>query len=135
LNEFTLDAWLKADCLPVTRLELCDLLLMDDARWPWVILVPRVAGAVEIHLLSSETQKLLAIETSMVAAALAKISGCEKINSAALGNIVRQLHIHVVGRSADDDGWPGPVWGYGQRREYVGDDADSLINALKKELA
>ena len=135
MDEFTLDARLKADCLPITRLELCELLLMNDKRWPWIILVPRVMNGVEIHHLSSETQKLLAFETSAVAAVLAKISGCEKINSAALGNIVRQLHVHVIGRSTGDDGWPGPVWGHGQRRPYVGEEADTLISAFRKELA
>ncbi|MCF6321503.1 MAG: HIT family protein [Rhizobiaceae bacterium] len=134
MDEFTLDARLQADCLPIARLELCDLLLMNDARWPWLILVPRVAGAVEIHLLSANEQELLADETSRVAAILSGVSSCETINSAALGNIVRQLHIHVVGRSEGDAGWPGPVWGHGQRLPYDRNDGAQLADAVRKEL-
>lgn len=133
--EFILDNRLQADCHNLHKMELCDLLLMNDNRWPWLILVPRIVDATEIHQLNREHQTLLMQETVLVSSALAAVTGCEKINTGALGNIVRQLHVHVVGRNSGDANWPGPVWGYGERQPYQGDTQMRLMNDMRKRLA
>jgi diadenosine tetraphosphate (Ap4A) HIT family hydrolase len=115
---FALDARLEADTLPVMRLGLCELRLMDDCRWPWLILVPRRQGIQEIHDLTPLDQAMLTFETNLAAQALKNVTACTKINTGALGNIVRQLHVHVVARNEGDANWPGPVWGFGPREPY-----------------
>ena len=134
MNEFQLDPRLAADTLSVTAFDLCEVRLMNDARWPWLVLVPRRENACEIHALAREDQILLAAETARAAAALKELTGCEKINSAALGNIVRQLHAHVVARSAGDPAWPGPVWGFGTREAYAPGAAAAFIERLRAAL-
>ena len=115
---FRLDERLAGDSLEIGALNLCQIRLMNDRRWPWLALVPLRPGAVEIHDLAQSDQDLLAKETALAASVLKILTNCEKINSAALGNIVRQLHVHVVARSPSDPNWPGPVWGFGQRVPY-----------------
>jgi diadenosine tetraphosphate (Ap4A) HIT family hydrolase len=115
---FSLDARLEADSEQVMWLGLCELRLMNDRRWPWLILVPQRNGIEELHELTPLDQTMLTFESNMVAQALKRLTGCTKINSAALGNLVRQLHVHIVARSEGDPGWPGPVWGYGLREPY-----------------
>lgn len=115
---FTLDARLEADSEHLMWLGLCELRIMNDRRWPWLILVPQRPGIEEMHELRPLDQAMLTFEIDMVAKALKKTSGCSKINVGALGNIVRQLHVHVVARSEGDAGWPGPVWGHGPREPY-----------------
>lgn len=118
MNDFHLDSRLAADTVPVAELALCDLRLMNDSRWPWLVMVPRLGGAAELHDLSDADQELLLRETVMAGRALKAVTGCEKINTGALGNIVRQLHVHVVARHPGDPAWPGPVWGQGPRIPY-----------------
>lgn len=130
MGHFELDERLAADSRPVTVLGLCGLRLMDDARWPWLLLVPQRAGLVELFDLSPLDQTLLAFETDLVAKALKRLTGCTKINVGSLGNQVRQLHVHVVARSEGDAGWPGPVWGFGKREPYEKSRADALIASL-----
>jgi len=115
---FILDSRLAADTHPVISLPLCDVLLMNDARYPWLILVPRRAGAVEISDLDHEDQATLWQEVAHVTAALRQVAAFEKLNLGALGNIVRQLHVHLVGRCDGDAAWPGPVWGNGSALVY-----------------
>src|SRR5690606_12451137 len=91
---FVLDARLEADSQPVMWLGLCELRLMDDCRWPWLLLVPQRPGIEEIHDLAPLDQAMLTFEVNMVAQALKTVTGCSKINTAALGNVVRQLHVH-----------------------------------------
>lgn len=115
---FALDSRLEMDSRPVMWLGLCELRLMDDRRWPWLILVPRRQGVAEIHDLTPLDQAMLTFETNTVAQALKEVTACTKINTGALGNIVRQMHIHVIARSEGDPNWPGPVWGFGSRAPY-----------------
>lgn len=115
---FELDPRLEADSQPVLWLGLCELRVVDDRRWPWLVLVPQRPGIEEVHELTPLDQAMLSFETNMVAKALKDTTGCSKINSGALGNIVRQLHVHVVARDEDDPAWPGPVWGFGARQPY-----------------
>jgi len=132
---FALDPRLAADTRPVASLPLCELLLMDDARWPWLILVPRRAGLVEIADLDEDEQAMLWQETNRAAAALRAAAPCDKLNLGALGNIVRQLHVHVVARVEGDAAWPGPVWGHGARVARDDERAAALIAALRHSLA
>jgi len=131
---FSLDQRLSEDTTAVTRLGLCELRLMNDRRWPWLILIPQRPAVTEIHELSALDQTMLTFEAGMTAQALKSVTGCEKINTGALGNVVRQLHLHLIARNPGDPGWPGPVWGFGSREPY-GDSqraafADAIRNAL-----
>lgn len=115
---FELDVRLEADSEHVMWLGLCELRLMNDQRWPWLLLVPQRPGVEEVHELTPLDQAMLTFETNMVAQTLKRATGCSKINTGALGNVVRQLHVHVVARSEGDCAWPGPVWGHGPREPY-----------------
>jgi len=132
---FALDPRLAADTRPVASLPLCDVLLMNDARYPWLILVPRRAGLVEITDLRDDEQAVLWQEVNRAAAALRAIAPCDKLNLGALGNIVRQLHVHVVARVEGDAAWPGPVWGNGQAVARGDAQARLLIATLQQQLA
>ncbi|MDT8437929.1 MAG: HIT family protein [Wenzhouxiangellaceae bacterium] len=110
-GEFELDPRLAADTLPLARLPLCELRLMNDQRYPWLILVPRRIGAVEWIDLDEADQQALWAEVRQAAAALRAMTAPDKLNVAALGNQVRQLHVHLIARRREDDAWPDPVWG------------------------
>ena len=131
--DFALDPRLQADTHHVASLSLCEVLLMNDARFPWLILVPRRAGLTEILDLPSEAQRDLWQEINRAAKALRAIVGCDKLNIGALGNIVRQLHIHVVARREGDDAWPAPVWGYGRAEPYADDSLSSQVALLRQQ--
>ncbi|MBA2078152.1 MAG: diadenosine tetraphosphate hydrolase [Rhodanobacter sp. 68-29] len=132
---FALDPRLEADTHHVAALPLCELRLMDDARYPWLILVPRRAGLVEIADLAEAGQALLWREANRSAAALRSVAPCDKLNLGALGNIVRQLHLHVVARMQGDHAWPGPVWGSGAAVPYDAGALAARLAALRQALA
>lgn len=115
---FVLDERLARDSESILKLGLCDLRLAKDSRWPWLILVPQRPEVSEIFELTPLDQAMLTFEQVTVGVALKKATGAEKINIAAIGNIVRQLHVHVVARSENDPNWPGPIWGFGQSVLY-----------------
>jgi diadenosine tetraphosphate (Ap4A) HIT family hydrolase len=131
---FDLDPRLAADTIPVVSLALCEVQLMNDARFPWLVLVPRRHGMVEICDLAAGEQALLWQEASRAAEALRTVAPYEKLNLGALGNIVRQLHVHVVGRREGDAAWPGPVWGSGKAVPYEADGLASMQCALRTAL-
>lgn len=109
--EFTLDPRLVTDTIAIGDFPLCRLLLMNDSQYPWFILVPRRAGVTELyHLPAAEQQQLMA-EISELSETLADLFQARKMNVATLGNMVPQLHVHVIARQATDPAWPGPVWG------------------------
>lgn len=112
---FLLDGRLQADGPALLDLPLCHVRLVNDARFFWLVLIPRRNGAVEILDLSAPDRATLMEEIAAAGAALKEASGCAKLNIAALGNMVSQLHVHVVGRSPGDVAWPGPVFGFGVR--------------------
>jgi len=132
---FVLDPRLAADTRPVASLPLCELRLMDDARYAWLVLVPRRAGLVEITDLDAGEQAVLWREVNRATAALRAAVPCDKLNLGALGNVVRQLHVHLVARIEGDAAWPGPVWGHGRSVAYDDDRAATLIAALRHSLA
>lgn len=134
METFDLHERLANDSVAVGDLSLCRVLLMNDCRFPWAILVPRRAGSAELHDLPPADRARLIDEITLVSAALKKVSGAQKMNIGALGNIVRQLHIHVVGRNEGDDAWPGPVWGAGERVPYAQGAAAACARELRKSL-
>jgi len=135
LKEFTLDDRLANDSVSVAIIGLCDVRLMKDRRWPWLVLIPRRPDKVEVFDLTPLDRVLLTFETDKVASALKTLTGAAKINVGALGNIVRQLHVHVIARSEGDANWPGPIWGYGKAEPYSDEDMNSLIAKLRETLS
>jgi len=118
IPDFALHPQLAADTILVGDLALSSVLLMDDARFPWFILVPRRPGASEITDLSEEDAAVLMQELRIATRVMLALARPDKVNVAALGNAVPQLHVHVVGRFRSDPAWPGPVWGHGSRAPY-----------------
>ena len=115
---FALHPRLEADTALVADWALSRVLAMNDARYPWLVLVPRQAGLTEIHDLSATDRATLMEEIARAGSALKLLTGAAKINVGALGNLVPQLHIHVVARNPGDFAWPGPVWGQGASQPY-----------------
>ena len=130
---FVLHERLAADTAPVAELPLCSARLMNDSRWPWLILVPRRAGAVEVHALDDADQVQLMREIAQASRALEAACSPDKINVGALGNMVPQLHVHVIARTRDDEAWPGPVWGVGTATAY-GDALEATAARLRTAL-
>ena len=131
---FTLHPRLDADTLPVTDLDVCRVLMMNDARYPWLILVPRIDGARELHALAAAEQSVIWQEVARTTALLETITRAEKMNVAMLGNMVPQLHIHIIARYAADAAWPGPVWGVGAAEPYRAEDSTRWIERLRDGL-
>lgn len=129
---FTLHERLKNDTAEIVSLKLCIVLLMKDRSFPWLILVPKRECVREIHELSPEDRITLMEEMTLASRAIEKVYRPEKINIGALGNLVPQLHIHVIGRFSADRAWPGPVWGSGQAVPYGSDELKSAVSALKE---
>jgi len=131
---FVLHERLAADTVPLADLVLSSARLMNDDRWPWIILVPRRADAHELRALDEADQVQLMREIALASRALSTIYQPDKINVGALGNLVPQLHVHVIGRTRDDEAWPGPVWGVGNARPY-GDALETTLARLRKALS
>jgi diadenosine tetraphosphate (Ap4A) HIT family hydrolase len=133
-SPWSLHPQLAQDTVPVGDLALSRLLLANDANYPWLILVPRRAGLVEIIDLSGHHRLELMDEIAAAASALKAITECEKLNVAALGNQVAQLHVHVIARRHSDAAWPMPVWGAATPSAYHPAVRDGLIGALRRAL-
>jgi diadenosine tetraphosphate (Ap4A) HIT family hydrolase len=128
--EFELHPQLAQDCIPLGEFPLCRLLLINDANYPWFVLVPRRADVSEIYHLSSEDQAQLMRESCFLAENLADSFAARKMNVASLGNMVPQLHLHHIVRFEKDPAWPGPVWGKLPARSYT----DEQINDIRTKL-
>ena len=121
---------LKSDCLMLGRFPLCHLLLTNDSNYPWFILVPDRENITEIYELSEADQIQLMVESSALGAfAMDNLKG-DKLNVAALGNMVPQLHVHVIVRYKNDAAWPGPIWGKVAAKSY----SDAALDELKEKL-
>lgn len=118
MSDFLLDPRLAADSVFIADGPLSQVRLMDDRRFPWLLLVPRVAQVSEWLELDGKQQRLLLAEINQAGNLLRAEPEVEKLNIGALGNIVRQLHVHLVGRHAADAAWPGPVWGSGAAKRH-----------------
>lgn len=131
---FALHPRLVADTFTLGDLPLCRLLLMNDAQYPWFILVPRRVGAREIYLLDERDQQQLLRESAALSRAAMDAFAGEKLNVAALGNVVPQLHVHHVVRRAGDAAWPRPVWGVHPPRPYAEAERAARVAALRPRL-
>jgi len=132
---FRLDARLDRDTVPVTDLGLCRALLMDDARYPWLILVPARPDLRELHDLEAADRNRLVDEICQASRAVERLFQPDKINVGALGNLVPQLHIHVIARRIGDSAWPGPVWGQGSAVPYGAEALAKARDRLGEALA
>ena len=129
---FTLNERLKADTVDITRLRLCHVLLMDDSSFPWLILVPEREDIRELYELDEKDRAVLIEEITLASRIIEHFYKPDKINIGALGNLVPQLHIHVIGRFESDRAWPGPVWGAGQTRPYGDDEREATRGRLER---
>ena len=134
MSDFALHPQLVKDCVEILAWPLCKLLLMNNNQVPWLILVPRVDGAEELHHLSSKEQFQLLQEVELASSYLEHVYKPHKLNVAAIGNKVRQLHVHVVARQEDDVCWPEPVWGNLAVAPYGEDELQELVEQLKQAL-
>jgi diadenosine tetraphosphate (Ap4A) HIT family hydrolase len=134
MPSFALDPRLDADTYPLGRLTLSRVLLMNDARYPWLILVPERADVTEIVDLDEADRRVLMDEITAASAALRQAHGPDKLNVGALGNRVPQLHVHVLARFVSDAAWPGPVWGVGEAVPYPPHMAGVVIDRLADAL-
>ena len=130
---WSLHPQLRADTAFVRDLKLSRLLAMNDANFPWLILVPRRAGASELFDLGAGQAALLE-EIALVSRALKEETQCDKLNVAAIGNVVPQLHIHIVARRRDDALWPKPVWGAAPPRAYDPTALERFVTAIRARL-
>lgn len=132
--DFSLHPQLAQDTFVVTDLPLCRVLLMNESRYPWFILVPRRAACREIHELSQTDRDLLWSESHKISQALLELFLPDKLNVASLGNVVPQLHLHHIARFQADAAWPAPVWGKFPPLPYAADAASQRIHAMRQVL-
>jgi len=128
---FKLHPQLIQDTISLGNFPLCDVLLMNDARYPWIILVPQRADITEIYQLNLDDQQQLMLESNFVAKQLSASVNAHKMNVAALGNVVPQLHIHHIARFKTDETWPAPVWGKGEAIAYNKDEYQAFAEYIK----
>lgn len=134
INDFALHPQLAADTDLVTDGPLSHVLLMNDARYPWLILVPKRANLVDYDDLTADERKLLGDECAIVSATLKRRFNADKTNVAMLGNMVPQLHCHVVARFKNDAAWPGPIWGVGKAEPYDEETGNERLAILRADL-
>lgn len=128
---FTLDSRLQQDTLPIGDFPLCRLLLMNDANYPWFILVPRREAVSELFQLDMADQQALWLETTRLAETLKDVFVADKMNVATLGNVVSQLHMHVIVRRREDAAWPAPVWGRHPAKAYSAEQIAAVRERLR----
>jgi diadenosine tetraphosphate (Ap4A) HIT family hydrolase len=134
LDKFSVAPAFLATSQPVADLKLSAARLQNDARWPWIVLIPRRMGARELEHLSPDNRTQLMDEIILAGAAVRAIGAAlgrpvEKLNVGQLGNVTPQLHVHVLGRRRDDAAWPGPVWGVGEAAPYSAEALAAAISA------
>lgn len=128
---FKLHPQLAKDCQTICHSPLCQILLMDDCRYPWIILVPKRADVTELHRLDDKDQIELIADISRISSAMEDLFQPDKLNIGALGNLVPQLHIHIIARYKTDITWPGPVWGIGDAVRYAPDKLSEQLETLR----
>lgn len=139
MKTFVLDSQLAADTAAVCDWPLSRVLLMNDMRFPWLILVPRRDGIAEFFQLEAADRNLLTGEIARASAILNRWAtsrtGCDKLNIGMIGNIVRQLHVHIVARRTSDAAWPFPVWGRGEPERYPAGELERAVAELRSACA
>jgi diadenosine tetraphosphate (Ap4A) HIT family hydrolase len=131
---WSLHPQLARDTASVGDLPLSRVLVLNDANYPWVLLVPRRPGAMEIIDLDAAQRAQLMVEIARASTALKTLTACDKLNVAAIGNVVPQLHVHVVARRKDDAAWPKPVWGAAPARPYAADELERFTVAVRRAI-
>ena len=131
---FQLNPRLEQDCIAIGRFDLCRLLMMNDSQYPWFILVPERVNVQEIYQLSKAERELLTEESSYLAENMAALYKADKMNIAAIGNLVPQLHIHHIVRYRDDKAWPAPVWGKFAAIPYTDQQISEHLARVKNRL-
>ena len=131
---FQLHPQLEKDCIDLGRFDLCRLLLMNDNQYPWFILVPEIADIQEIYQLSKPQRSRLQEESCYLAEQLARLFDADKMNIAAIGNLVPQLHVHHVVRYRTDKAWPAPIWGKFSAAPYSNEQLNDRLNRVKSQL-
>jgi diadenosine tetraphosphate (Ap4A) HIT family hydrolase len=132
--DFTLDPRLVKDTVPITPLKICQVLLMQDCSYPWLILVPNIPGLRDLDELDTAQRNQVMAEVDLVSKTLKTLFAPDKINVANLGNIVEQLHIHIIARFKTDPAWPAPVWGKHPPVAYEAQALDALVEKLRTAL-
>lgn len=132
---FTLDERLQRDTFPLVSLPLCELLLLNNAHYPWLILVPRREGITEIYQLAQTDRDRLWHESHRLSVWMADYFQFDKLNIGALGNVVSQLHLHHVGRRQNDPVWPAPVWGQQPSQPYAAEAIEKIKQQVSIDLA
>ncbi len=135
MSDFILHSKLAADTFEVLSLKVSQLLLMNDARYPWLILVPEVSDMRDLHNLSAKQYHSVTQEIAQVSKVLESVTQAHKMNVGALGNMVPQLHIHIIARQTNDAAWPAPVWGVGEAQPYSQDAAKTLVQQIASKLS
>jgi diadenosine tetraphosphate (Ap4A) HIT family hydrolase len=133
-SAWSLHSRLKEDTIDIGDLPLSRVLVIKDAHYPWLLLVPRRPEIVEIIDLTEVEQAQLMTEVSRVARALKEITKCEKLNIAALGNVVPQLHVHIIARRSSDAAWPRPVWGVMPPLAHDAEEVQRFVSALRRRI-
>jgi diadenosine tetraphosphate (Ap4A) HIT family hydrolase len=133
-SAWSLNSQLKKDTIDIGDLPLSRVLVIKDAHYPWLLLVPRRPEASEIIDLDEVEQAQLMTEISRVGRALKDITKCDKLNIAALGNVVPQLHVHIIARRSSDVAWPRPVWGVMPPLEHDAEEVQHFISALRRKI-
>ena len=128
---FVIDSQLKQTSYPLTSLDVCDLRLVDDQRWPWLLIIPRVPHAVELIDITPDLRAQVWLEIDHVGRVMRDQFSPHKLNIAALGNQVRQLHVHCIARFPEDEAWPNPVWGVGDSAPYDSELLNTRLNGLR----
>lgn len=131
---WSLHPQLEKDTTPLGELPLSRVLVVNDASYPWLLLVPRRLGIDEIIDLTEVEQAQLMTEIGRVSRALKDVTGCDKLNIAALGNVVSQLHVHIIARRKNDPAWPKPVWGAGPARSHDPGALECFMSALRARI-
>lgn len=135
MANFELHAQLDADTCFVCDLPLSRVLLINDSQYPWYVLVPRVPGISEAHHLTPSDRQQLVVESDAVCVAMEHLFNPDKLNVAAIGNMVPQLHVHHVARYRGDACWPAPVWGARPAKPYTNEQSEVMINKLSERLS
>ena len=132
--DWSLHPQLQKDTIDIGDLPLCRVLVIKDATYPWLLLVPRRPDVVEIIDLGEVEQSQLMTETTRVARAVKEVTKCDKLNIAALGNVVPQLHVHIVARRTSDAAWPRPVWGIIPALAHDAGEVQAFISELRRKI-
>lgn len=130
MSDFQLDERLQNDTIKLASWPLCEVLLMNDTNYPWVILVPRIKDATELYQLDHSQRQQFDAESDYLVQTLMSLFQGDKMNVAALGNVVKQLHIHHVVRFETDQAWPAPIWGKFSVVPYTPDERDNVLKKL-----